>query len=410
MAISVLDKSWMSTDRMKRAGVAVAFSLVVALISLFLDAHNIVFIGDLDKYLGDWRIALFAQRAPDQRKDIALVLITEDTLFDYPARSPVDRGLIADLVRTIDAAEPKAIGLDFIFDRRTAQDKALFAAIQGAKHPIVLGGIDQRESGVEPRSFENQAEFFKTVQTPDGRPLIGHLYLEEKPGGLSLGDQAVRRVAAPWPDENGRKSISAILAGIYNPKIYDPKSASKHPSDEISWLLPPWDGKSDTFLVYKMRNHKPSDRKPNLAGLLSPTQLKTFKDRIVLIGGAMADSDSHRTPLTIRDGKAIPGVLIHAQRIAQVLDKRSIWEPHWSTKFLVLAAVCLGCFAMGRRLHRQTQIYDVVGLLLLGAMSVTVFAVSEMILPSASMLLTWLAGFRAGRYSSTAFEWLGIKA
>lgn len=405
MAISVVDKSWMSDNRVRRAGVAIVFSIVVALISLFLDAHNLVFIGDLDKYLGDWRIAIFGQRAPDQRKDIALVLVTEDTLFDYPARSPVDRSLMADLVRAIDGAGPKAIGLDFIFDRRTDQDKALHAAIRGARNPVVLGAIDQRESGVSPRAFENQDEFFKAVQGGERSPLIGHLYLEEKPGGLSLSDQAVRRVAPPWPDANGRPSISRLLAETYEPKV-----KGRTPSGEISWLLPPWSGRSDTFLVYRLRNHKPSERKPDLAGLLSPAQLQSLKGRIVLIGAAMADSDRHRTPLTIRDGRSIPGVFIHAHRVAQLIDGRSIHEPGRFIKFLLLATVCLACFAMGRRLHRQTQIYDVMGLLLLGVITVTVFAVSEMMLPSAAMLLTWLAGFRAGRYSSPVFEWMGVKA
>ena len=103
-------------------------------------------------------------------------------------------------------------------------------------------------------------------------------------------------------------------------------------------------------------------------------------------------------------------MFIHAQRIAQIRDGRSIWEPSWFVRFVVVTLVCLGCFAMGRRLRRQTQFYDVIGLVFLGMMSVGLFALTEMILPSAAMLLAWLAGFRAGRYSSAAFEWLKLKA
>ena len=402
MAFGAMDKSWTSGVAFKRAGFAVIFSVIVALGSLFLDSHNLVFIGDLDKYLGDWRIAQFGRRAPEQRKDIALILITEDTLLDYPSRSPIDRGLLADLVGAVDKANPKAIGLDFIFDRRTSQDEALLAAIGAAHSPIVLGAIDNRDEGVPRRAFAIQAEFLQKANRP-----AGHLYLEEKAGGLSLGDQAVRRIAGAWPSDGpsdtGRQAFSTVLAEVDGPKP-EPRS------QEISWLLPPWDGRFETFPVFRLPNHKPEDRKPGLSNLLSPGQLKALSGRIVLIGGAMADSDSHRTPLTIRDGKAISGVFIHAHRIAQIRDGRSIWEPSWFARFVVVTLVCLGCFAMGRRLRRQTQIYDVIGLIFLGVISVGVFALAEMILPSAAMLLAWLAGFRAGRYSSAAFEWLKLKA
>jgi adenylate cyclase len=397
MASGALDKSWASSVALKRAGFAVIFSAIVALGILFLDSHNLVFIGDLDKYLGDWRIALFGRRAPEQRKDIAVILITEDTMLDYPARSPIDRGLLADLISAVDKANPKAIGLDFIFDRRTSQDDSLLAAICEARNPIVLGAIDGRDEDVPQRAFDIQAEFLKKA-----RRSAGHLYLEEKAGGLSLSDQAVRRIAGSWPPDSGIPAFSMVLA-----EVDGPKTAPR--SQEISWLLPP-DSRSETFPAFRLPSHKPEDRKPGLSDLLSPGQLKALSGRIVLIGGAMADSDAHRTPLTIRDGQAIPGVFIHAQRIAQIRDGRSIWEPSGFVKFVVMTLVCLGCFAMGRRLQRQAQIYDFIGLIFLGIISIGVFALTEMILPSAAMLLAWLAGFRAGRYSSAVFEWLRLKA
>src|SRR5262249_53343890 len=122
--------------------VAGLFASLVAALGLVLDVLNINPVETLDKFVGDHRLAWLSSQAKAQRQDIAVVLVTEETLLDYESRSPISRTLLAELVKAIDAARPKAIGLDIIFDRRTAQDALLVAAVRRARAPIVLGAID----------------------------------------------------------------------------------------------------------------------------------------------------------------------------------------------------------------------------------------------------------------------------
>jgi CHASE2 domain-containing sensor protein len=52
---------------------------------------------------------------------------------------PLDHGLLAQVVRTLDNTGAKTIGLDVIFNRSTDKDELLINAIRGSKAPVVLG-------------------------------------------------------------------------------------------------------------------------------------------------------------------------------------------------------------------------------------------------------------------------------
>ena len=98
-----------------------------------------------DQFTYDWRTALLAPRSAP-RDDIVIVLIDEDSLTGYPYISPIDRGLSAEVVRAIDAAGAKAVGLDYIIDRPTepAKDASFADAVRDAKATVILGAIDER--------------------------------------------------------------------------------------------------------------------------------------------------------------------------------------------------------------------------------------------------------------------------
>ncbi len=99
-----------------------------------------------DKFTYDWRTYFLAEQAPTPRDDIAILLIDEHSLKGYSYISPIDRGLLAELVKYADASGAKAIGLDMILDRPTEpqKDEALAEAIRQARAPVILGAIDSR--------------------------------------------------------------------------------------------------------------------------------------------------------------------------------------------------------------------------------------------------------------------------
>ena len=66
-----------------RAAIALVLCALVAAAGLLMNQHNLALVDTLDKHIGDLRIALASPRSPAQRSDIAVVLITEETLLDY---------------------------------------------------------------------------------------------------------------------------------------------------------------------------------------------------------------------------------------------------------------------------------------------------------------------------------------
>jgi len=139
--------------------IAVIAAAAIAGALIALSRHQLMLLAAPDRMTYDWRTALFSRTEPQTRKDIALVLIGDRSLARYPYQLPMDRGLLAQIVRTLDAAGAKAIGLDIIFDRATDKDDILIDAIRGSKAPVVLGAIDSRLTGIEPENLAFQRAF-----------------------------------------------------------------------------------------------------------------------------------------------------------------------------------------------------------------------------------------------------------
>src|ERR1700761_1869010 len=85
----------------------VVFALLIG--SALVFASKAGFLPDApDQFTYDWRTVLFSDTQDDSRDDIAIVIVDEESLDGYPYASPADRGLLANLIRTIDAARPRA--------------------------------------------------------------------------------------------------------------------------------------------------------------------------------------------------------------------------------------------------------------------------------------------------------------
>ncbi|MBU2532813.1 MAG: CHASE2 domain-containing protein, partial [Alphaproteobacteria bacterium] len=100
----------------------------------------------LEHWTGDFRTALFSHRPPRQHDQVALVTINDETMYPYPYRSPIDRRLLANLVRVLDQAGVRAIGLDFLFLKPTEREKdeELIKAIRSARTRVVVASADSR--------------------------------------------------------------------------------------------------------------------------------------------------------------------------------------------------------------------------------------------------------------------------
>jgi CHASE2 domain-containing sensor protein len=349
-----------------------------------------------DKFTYDWRTYFLAEQAPHPRGDIAIIRIDERSLTGYNYVSPIDRGLIAEIVKSADAAGAKAIGLDVIVDRPTEpqKDAALAEAIRQAHAPVILGAVDGR-GGESAEGLAFQEDFIAKT----GRQ-AGHIFFAAERDQLTLSDQAVRFMLPP-SEQPRRPSFAHALADLDGKK---PEPASPL----IFWRRPPASGGADLFTAFTVPPHRDADGNPK-GSVLPESWRGALAGKIVLIGGGFTDRDLHLTPLTVASHEPIHGVGIHAQILAQLRDGRSIHEMPWWVEFLIAAAVAgLGFYAAihWRTLSGSGVASTTVAFLVIVTAGSLLFWTAHIILPSATLFLAWALGLFAGSWTGA----LGAKA
>ena len=352
--------------------------MAVIAVSILL-ISEIRYVQNAEHWTADWRTALFSTRNPSQHDAVALVLVTEETLDDYPVRIPIDRGMVAKLIRSIASAHPAAIGIDFVFVRPTtpAADAELLSAIRDTDVPIVLGAADERM-----RLTEKQLDYHRQFLAAANRT-TGHIFFQRKTDVFGISDRVIREMAEPAASMDGQPSFAEALAQIKR------KDAKPH-SPPIAWLLPPRDG-SQTFYEVEANDLLGSeeDAEPVLEGL---------KDKIVLIGSDLVDLDRHLTPLSVVDELRMPGVRIHAQIVAQLLDDRWLRNLYKPEELLMLLAIALAGYAASRHhaLGEFKKSLAWAGSTTLVLSGFFAFSFLGLVLPYATGLAAWITAVKTG--------------
>jgi len=364
-------------------------SCIGALIALFLIPGITPWVLQFEQWTGDWRTAYFSDRLSGQHPLVAIVTINDDTLKDY-ASSPIDRGLLARIVRAVDAAGARAIGLDVFFLKKTEpeKDQALLTALHDARAEVVLGAIDER-GDLQPFQRDFQQAFLAQA----GRH-VGYLQLRHE------RDDVVRKMARPAEDSAFSDSFARQLA----------KAGGSEEADDgrpISWLLPPKDG-GDTFLtipaqdLFEDFSNQTSDALSSAAAQL--------KDRIVLIGGDFPFRDRHRTPLSARTHKTMAGTTIQAQMVAALLDPgRRVSELKSESARILLVSLAVTGFALGWTLWASRIVDFFASSFATGALmavDAVTFIEWRLILPFTLAFVTWVLAVTAGRSIRSVADWI----
>jgi CHASE2 domain-containing sensor protein len=358
-------------------GAAVVGGLL-ALFALFLVPTIEPALLRAEHWAADWRTAWLSERLPSSHPKVAIVRITEESVADFPYFLPVNRGYFADIIDAVDKAGAKAIGLDFYFTRDTEKkfDDKLHETLRRLKTKLVVGALERR---LRPRQLEYQHEFI-------GDTPAGYIDLRRET------DHVVRYRASPASEGRYQESFSTRLARAGG------WTGTPPPPERIGWLLPPTDG-SGTFLAVKAHDLKTKlGQNPDL-----------LKDRIVLIGGDLYSLDLHWTPLSIRGGKQTVGVEVHAQMVAELLDRtrsRHELEPPTRTGFL-LALSALGIFLGLRFQERKFDFLDwrVVSFGVI-AVDLLSFKYLYLVLPFTHAAIAWGAAVTTGTHLPRANAWV----
>ncbi len=360
----------------------VAIAAVMALVAAqaaainYLGRNNYLPEGS-DHWTEDWLIHYFSKQLDKPHRDVALVLVDAESLEKggVPATIPVDREWMAKLITATSDLAPAAIGVDFYFKSAIdpVKDERLIAAIRDAKAPIVLAAVDDAFLRTDSeRAF--QRAFLQKVNRP-----AGHIYFKRSQEVFTLGDRATRGVDHGL-SADGHASLTSTLARL--PAVTALFGAKEIPegTQRIDWLLAPKGGDA----IARISAHE----------ILSPApgaQPPALKNKIVIIGPNFAGLDQLSVPFALGSDQTLyPGVFIHAQALAQILDGRFFLNWTSLEQFLLLFAIGLLGAAAGWRVHntRLDVVIGVGGSLAIIALSAPFF-MAHAPLPTALAILSW---------------------
>ncbi len=293
-------------------------SLLSALVSIVV-VDNFLVLKSADNFAQDLEIA--KETPPTAADDrIRVVSIDEATLSRYPYRSPIDRGLLAGLLARIDAAHPRSIGIDILFDQKTQieKDSALERELRSAKSPLVIA-YTEHSVDVTPA----QLGYLRSY-VPDG--------MRATPDEPTDQYGTVRFIHPGMMEGSGRYLLSferalAATANIQSPPYQVP----------IVWGIPAKDenGVAPKYNYFEMSALKVMDAQPLVLSAL-------FGGKIVLVGSDLSLVDLHRTPLTaVSTAGNMPGVIIHAYGLSTLLDGAKSPYATWRINFFIALGLAL---------------------------------------------------------------------
>lgn len=263
---------------------------------------------DAERVLYDVRFERTAARS-GQDPRIALVTYTDQTLEQLGKRSPLDRRMLAQALRAIDAMGPRAIGVDILIDQAQEEDAELLDALRGLRTPTFFAFTT---AAANPDQMQYWQEEFLRAFLQQARPGPA------RPASIRLETDIEDGVIRRWPDQPA--SLPPLLANAMAPghdafRTFRGAIDFRVPaSAEVAVFteLP-----VEALAATAQEGLTPGERAALAQGLG-----ETIAGRYVLIGGNIQNLDDFETPMTRDSGATTKGIVVHAQMLAQLLDER----------------------------------------------------------------------------------------
>jgi adenylate cyclase len=275
--------------------------------------------GEAERALYDLR-AYYAADLVEQDDRIILVVYTDQTLIAARKRSPLDRGLLARTLTTLDGMGAKAIGIDILFDQPQDEDDQLIGALRAMKTPVAVAYANvatNRDDVV----YEQQ-QYLEAFQAR----LKGS---KARPASIRLDNTfGATRV---WPD-----IVPGLPPLLGRAMLTDAGEAPARFSGYAGAL----DYRRAKFLDEPLFTSLQIDLLANPDPEVVPFLAEQIRDKYVLIGGDIVDYDRVDTTFTSINGEVPPGLAVHAEIIAQMLDDRVLNPiPSWSVWAMAVLVV-----------------------------------------------------------------------
>ncbi len=330
------------TQRLVVTGVLLLAALLIARF-----AWAIPFFNDAERGLYDARDYFTAEKVEkDQR--IMLVVYDDETLSATRQRSPLDRRTLIDALKTLDQLDVKAIGIDILFDQPQEEDAELIETLRAMKTPTAVAylNLDINPNDITFRQQEYLDEFIAALEGSNAFPASARL---DKEGGVT-------RVFAPLPEGNEPPLLSRALLNA---------------AGDGAKTLPAYEGAIDFRLCKRCDVSEEEDiaedeisEEGGIEPLYDKLAISLFSSlemasivtseipiagKYVLIGVDVVDFDRVPTTMTTYDNNPVagPGVAVHADKMAQMLDGRALnplasWQIWVLTALMIIMAVLTG--------------------------------------------------------------------
>lgn len=342
-------------------------------------------VADAERAMYDFRAFVEADRYDVPQDDrVVMVVFNDQTLINARKRSPLDRGIIANALNTLDGMGAKAIGIDILFDQPQDEDEQLIETLRAMKTPVAVAyadtAVNEGNIGYEQEQYLKQ--FLARLEGSNAFP--ASVKLSDSFGTTRQWPEIV----AGQPDLLGRAMLQAAGEGRKTLPGYEGAVRYQLPEDPsrpvYSYL--PIDTFSDPALT----------EIPELKAALA----EQIRGRYVLLGGDIVDVDRLSTPISQAMGTLEPpGIEFHATSISQMLDGKALPRPlsltMWALGALVvLMAVLTGLLEWGN--WRVYVLLVVQFAVMLGVPFVMhLRGVDTIGVPAVGWLLGWIVAFTA---------------
>lgn len=277
--------------------------------------------GDAERALYDMRYSRAVERV-DQDPRIVLVYYDDKTLEQLGKRSPLDRKMLADALRTLDSLKPKSIGIDILIDQSQPEDPLLIGQLRRMTVPVWLAFASKAEN--QQQIADWQEEFLRNfLREASSGPV--------RPASIRLVEDNEDGVMRRWP--GGRAGLPTLLANAMSPAHPE----FRNYAGSIEYRLPK-DREAGVFATI------PVEFVAVDFGGQAPDELKRqVEGNYVLIGGNIQDLDDFETPMTRSTLEWTKGLEVHAHILAQLLDGRMHRPiPAWTLWLAALLVVAAG--------------------------------------------------------------------
>ncbi len=330
--------AWRTRLAARRREVATFAAIWLAAAALGTALPRVFTVAELvENWIADLRMVVLAPLEP-RHPDIVLLGITEDTLAQFPYRSPVDRAFLSDVLGQLAERRVRAVGIDLLFDQPSepAKDAGLRETLRRLPVPVVTG-------------WGSAAEHLTERQLAFQRGFLGDI----RHGRSNLdrgGHDGVVRELSPGRDDGAgwTPGFAAAIALALGKDVPRRTLALRYRVAAREGAAP---GPGRAFAAYDI--HK-----------LKAVPKAWLESKIVLIGADLPHEDRHRTPFSTLYGPAagdLPGVAIHAHGLAQLLDGRAAARSTLPAEAVLAAVAALAGLAVAL-LQRGTLTTVLLGL------------------------------------------------